>query len=130
MLSFSFHLQWFDKLAKECLEELEGSPEKAPRLKQLDAMLKECKTIVNGFKKFLQRFFVNKSQSSRFEVLVDRIRWYFRQSQVIGLRLALESTKSSVSLFINLLMLEDLRKQIAKLKRDLQEVPRELKDRM
>jgi hypothetical protein len=130
MWNFSLNLQWFDKLANECLEEMEGSPEKVTRLRQLDAMLEECKTIVNGFKKFLRRFFVNKSQRSSFEVFADRIRWYFRQSQVIVLRLALESTKSSISLFTNLLMLEALVKKIAQLERALQKVPRELKERM
>jgi len=130
MWNFSLNLQWFDNLANECLEEMEDFPEKTTRLQQLDAMLKECKMIVNGFKKFLRRFFVAKSQSSSFEVFVDRIRWYFRQSQVIGLRLALESTKSSISLFTTLLMLETLVKKIAQLERALKEVPQELEQRM
>jgi len=130
MLNFALNLQMFDKLVKKSLEKLEGSPEKANRVKHLNATLKQCKTVVKAFNKLLRRFFVNKSQSSSFEVFVDRIRWYFRQPQVQGLRRAFESAKSSVSLFTVLLILEAVMVKIARLERDLQEVPRELKDQM
>jgi len=130
MCDFSYNLQWFCERAQKWFQELEDSPQKKARIKHFRGLRKGCKVVVNGFKKLLRKFFANKSQNSSFEAFIDRIRWYFREPQVKGLRLALQSAKSSVILFMTLFMIEDLTKRIVELERQLQEVPRELRNQM
>ena len=130
MCDFSYSLQWFCELAQKWFQELERSPQKKVRVKHFKGMVKGCRVVVNAFKRLLRKFFINKSQNSSFKVIIDRIRWYFREPQVKGLRLALQSAKSSVTLFMTLLMFEDLTNRIMELERRLQEVPQEWRNRM
>lgn len=130
MSEFSFCLQWFGDQAHGWLQKLEGSPKKARIKKHLTRMEEGCKAVVGGLKTLLRKLFLNRSQNSSLEAFIDRIRWYFREPQVKGLRLGLQSTKSSVTLFMTLIIFEDLTRTIKELEGRLQEVPQELKMRM
>jgi len=130
MHDFSLSLQWFCDIAQKWLEGLEGSPEKEVRVEHFRKMAKGCRVVVKGLKMLLRKFFINKSQNSNFEAFIDRIRWYFREPQVKGLRLALQNAKSSVSLFMTLIIFEELIKKIMERERHQRKVPRELRSQM
>ncbi|KAF2185458.1 hypothetical protein K469DRAFT_160637 [Zopfia rhizophila CBS 207.26] len=97
------------------------------RKEHIAGLIKECRAVKMGFVELLSRFFVESSQFPSVHSHFDRIRWYFRKPLVVGLKLSLESAKTSVTLFVTLHMCEDLQRRIEELQRALQEVPKDLK---
>lgn len=125
--NFSASLRMFYKQSNTWLEDLDESPEKETRKEHIAGLIRECGAVEEGFKELLRRFFIQPYQFPNVYGGFDRIRWYFRKRLVAGLKLLLESAKSSVTLFVILQMCEDLQKRVEELQRALQDVPKELK---
>jgi hypothetical protein len=128
--NFSTSLRMFYEKSETWLQELEESPEKEIRKDHVAGLIKECKAVKLGFEELLSRFFVEPSQLPSIYGFLDRIRWYFRKTLVAGLKLSLESAKSSVMLFVMLQMCESLQKRVFELQRALQEVPKDLEHQL
>lgn len=128
--TFSASLRWFCEISSSCLKELETSPRKRERRKHIAGVIKECKVVEEGFKTLLSKFVGKSSRLPTVSGPIDRIRWYFRRPSVVGLRLSLESAKSTVELFMTLYICESLQRQIRELQEASKEIPEDLKHRL
>ncbi|KAF9735605.1 hypothetical protein PMIN02_008705 [Paraphaeosphaeria minitans] len=128
--NFSASLRWFHRISKSCLAELEkdGSPMKKERELHIAGVVKECEVVEDGFAALLNKFLGNPAtHTPHIASPVDRLRWYFRKPSVVGLKLSLESAKSTVELFMTLHISESLHKEILELQKASKEVSEDLK---
>jgi hypothetical protein len=126
--NFSASLRWFHGTSKTCLRELERSPIKRERENHIAGVIKECEVVEDGFDALLSKFLGKPATNvPRITSPVDRLRWYFRKPSVIGLRMSLESAKSTVELFMTLYTFESLHKEILALQDASKEVSEDLK---
>lgn len=112
LTNFTASLRMFYNHCATWLDGLDDSVDKNERKEHIAGIIRECDAVEEGFDQLLRRFFPEPSTIMVFLTPIDRIRWYFRKSQVVGLKLSLESAKSSVTLLSTLYMCEDLRKRI------------------
>lgn len=111
-LSFSTELRWFHKRYQKSTKEQEATHEKQGRNAHLAGLIKQCLTVKSGLKELLSRYLLIDGRPRTSYGGMDRVRWYFRRHQLMGLRFLLESAKSSVILFIVLDMAVDLQEEI------------------
>ncbi|KAF1961946.1 hypothetical protein CC80DRAFT_200531 [Byssothecium circinans] len=126
LLTFAYSLRTFEKTSNKYLVGINDVFEIKERKEHVEGIVEQCVAVKYGFEELLSRFFNSPETVPRTLKSWDRIRWYFRQEQVAGLRLSLESAKSSVMLFIIVHMYEDLVNQVRELEQRSQEVPKEL----
>ncbi|KAF2438700.1 hypothetical protein P171DRAFT_490753 [Karstenula rhodostoma CBS 690.94] len=127
--NFSASLHWFYEISESCLRDLEQSPKRKARRRHISGVIKECEVVEEGFHALLSRFIGKSTQLPGISSPVDRLRWYFRKPSVVGLKLSLESAKSTVELFMLLYICEDLQKKIQALQEARVEIPDDLKRR-
>ncbi|KAK7189602.1 hypothetical protein DPSP01_014561 [Paraphaeosphaeria sporulosa] len=128
--NFSASLRWFHRISKSCLRELEKerSPMRRERELHIAGVIKECEVVEDGFGALLSKFLrTSATHAPRITSPVDRLRWYFRKPSVVGLRLSLDSAKSTVELFMTLYTFESLHKEIFELQSASKEVSEDLK---
>ena len=130
---FASSLSEFVRLTRLRLQHMDGGTEKAQKsdkTKHVVCIIGQSEEVEMGFHRLLGRFFEDPERQPSAYRYMDRIRWYFRQNQVAGLRLSLESVKLSVMLFIQLDAYHDLVATVVKLKKENKEIPKELRHQL
>lgn len=128
--TFSTSLVWFQQQLRPWYEGLKDLSEKRIRKEHVKGLLWQCETVDKGFRKLLDKYFADKTQQSRIQEWLDRIRWYFRQPEVAGLRVSLCCVMRSVNMFITLAMFDTLMARIRELEAAAKGVPGELREQM
>lgn len=123
---FSSNLHMFYDRSDAWLRNLQESQEKERKKRHVANVIKECKAVKDGFSALLKKFFGNYGELRDTYSTFDRFKWYFRKPLVAGLKLSLESAKSSIMLFLMLQMVKDLLQRVHELQVALQEIPKAL----
>ncbi|OAF98548.1 uncharacterized protein CC84DRAFT_519888 [Paraphaeosphaeria sporulosa] len=126
--NFSASLRMFGETSEKGLKYLTKPRERKQREKYIAGVFQECEVVKQGFKQLLSRFFEDVIELPSFHGYLDRVRWYLGRTSVAGLKMSLESAKSSITLFLSLHTVEFLHRKIDKLSRKSQEVPQDLVD--
>jgi hypothetical protein len=121
--TFSASLHMFAEVSERGLKYLTKAREREHREKYIAGVIQECEAVKQGFKQLLSRFFEDVIELPSFHGYLDRVRWYLGRTSVAGLKISLESAKSSITLFNSLHTVEFLHRKIDKLIRKSQEVP-------
>jgi hypothetical protein len=122
----SFDLLMFHRISDKWLANSRESREKEKKKHHIAGLIQECKVVKDGYKALLVKFFGTTGQARDTYSTVDRLKWYFRKPLAAGLKLSLEYTKSSITLFLTLHMVTDLQQQVKDLQKALQVVPAHL----
>jgi hypothetical protein len=126
--NFSASLRMFGETSEKGLKYLTEPQERKRRVRYITGVFQECEVVKQGFKELLSRFFRDVIELPSFHGYLDRVRWYFGRTSVAGLKMSLESAKSSITLFLMLHAVEFLHRKIDKLSRKSQEIPQGLVD--
>jgi hypothetical protein len=126
--NFSASLRMFVETSEKGLKYLTKPRERERRVRYIKGVLEECKVVKQGFQQLLSRFFGDVIELPSFHGYLDRVRWYLGRTSVSGLRMSLESAKSSITLFLTLHTVECLHRKIDKLRKKSQEIPQVLVD--
>jgi hypothetical protein len=124
--NFSASLRMFGETSEKGLKYLTKPQEREQREKYIAGVFQECEVVKQGFKQLLSRFFRDVIELPSFHGYLDRVRWYLRRTSVAGLKMSLESAKSSITLFLVLHSIEFLHRKIDKLNKNSQEIPQYL----
>jgi hypothetical protein len=126
--NFSASLRMFGETSEKGLKYLTKPRERKQRVRYIAGVFQECEVVKQGFQQLLSRFFGDVIKLPSFHGYRDRFRWYLGRTSVAGLKMSLESAKSSITLFLALHNVEFLHRKIDKLSRKSQEIPQDLVD--